>query len=701
MKKLFCILLICGYLGVSYAQITVDDNTRSAQQLVEDVLMRSDCVETSNWSMKSGDVGSGNIGVGYFNANGSDFPFKEGVIISTGKAKSAPGPNNSQLSDGNDDGSWGSDTDLINILPDPPADDLYNASYLEFDFVPKSPRITFNFFMASEEYSGNYPCTFSDVFAFILTDKDGNTKNLAVVPNTAIPIQVTSIHKAVEGETGCDAENEEYYAGDNPVDAPINFNGQTVVFTAMSDVVPNEPYHIKMVIADFKDGKWDSAVFLEAGSFNTAVDLGEARSLEGENPLCFDTQLDATTDGALDYKWFQNDVLLSAWQGQSIITVNSAQANSGTYKVVVDMGAGCEFEDEIQLDFVDPAVIQNPPQTVYGCDLDKDGVEQVDLEANQRGMLGSLDSNIYRFSYHKSQQDADKNTNAIQNSNAYTSSGERIFVRMEASEDCFETASFMIEVVDPGAIKDLPQDITMCVNGMSTGVAPLVLDIEMDPTTYDFQWYLGNDLADATPIPGATAEKLSVNAGGEYGVEITHKVYGCSYFRTTEIAAIPPILGIDVKVISKRFVEPNKIEVTVNGSSTYRYQLDDGAFQESNIFENVSPGAHLIKVEDIFGCHGIEKNITIVDFPKFFSPNGDGINDHWDLLGSESLTNYHIYIFDRYGKLLKKVSKGDPKGWDGTFEQIQLPEDDYWFRMLYLNDFGATEQFHGNFSLKR
>jgi hypothetical protein len=124
---------------------------------------------------------------------------------------------------------------------------------------------------ASEEY-GSFQCSFSDAFAFLLTDLEtGITTNLAVVPNTTTPISVVTIRDSANN-TACPSANPEYFGayfgGNNANSAAANFNGQTIAMTASSAIIPNHPYHIKMVIADRNDSAYDSAVFIQAGSFD-------------------------------------------------------------------------------------------------------------------------------------------------------------------------------------------------------------------------------------------------------------------------------------------------------------------------------------------------------------------------------------------------------------------------------------------------
>ena len=155
--------------------------------------------------------------------------------------------------------------------------------------------------MASEEYDqGFYECEYSDVFAFLLTDSNGNTTNLAVIPETDIPIAITNIHPANDV---CDAVNEEYFHGYTPLNQPdIGYDGRTIAFVAQADVTIGETYHIKLAVADASDSVLDSAVFLEAGSFDLGLYLGDdilVSSGESEcqgDPVILDTQIDESNE---------------------------------------------------------------------------------------------------------------------------------------------------------------------------------------------------------------------------------------------------------------------------------------------------------------------------------------------------------------------------------------------------------------------
>ena len=131
--------------------------------------------------------------------------------------------------------------------------------------------------------------------------------------------------------------------------------------------------------------------------------------------------------------------------------------------------------------------------------------------------------------------------------------------------------------------------------------------------------------------------------------------------------------------------------------------MDDGPRQPSNIFEGVSLGTHVIHVWDseggvAYSCEElIIENVQIIDYPHYFTPNGDGIHDTWNIVGLANQPAAKIYIFDRYGKLKQISSTG--QGWDGRTTGI-LPADDYWFSVEFAEQ-SIMKQFRAHFTLKR
>jgi gliding motility-associated-like protein len=149
------------------------------------------------------------------------------------------------------------------------------------------------------------------------------------------------------------------------------------------------------------------------------------------------------------------------------------------------------------------------------------------------------------------------------------------------------------------------------------------------------------------------------------------------------------------------FTKVQVVTITDPLGANYLYQMDSGPLQSSPIFENVASGLHSITVEDVNGCSELTNNdVLIIGYPKFFTPNGDTYNDTWNIKGLVELSsNSRIYIFDRYGKLLKDISPND-SGWDGTFIGHAMPADDYWFTVEYAEQ-NTVKKFKSHFSLKR
>ena len=137
-----------------------------------------------------------------------------------------------------------------------------------------------------------------------------------------------------------------------------------------------------------------------------------------------------------------------------------------------------------------------------------------------------------------------------------------------------------------------------------------------------------------------------------------------------------------------------KINAENAGIGDYRYALNNGPFQQEPFFENVPPGVHVVSVEDKNGCGVQDIEVYVIGYAKFFTPNGDGYNDTWQVLGILSQPASAIFIYDKFGKLLAEIDAlGD--GWNGVYNGKLLPPSDYWY-MVQLED-GRVHR--GHFSL--
>ena len=349
--------------------ISTTTSLYTVEELVTDVLIDSQCNQAFNITSSTGsDFGSTN-GIGYFEANGSSWPFENGLIMTSGDVANAPGPESGVLLDGTY--AWPGDGDLEAFIPGLNAGDTNNASIIEFEFVPVSNSMSFDFIFAAEEY-GTFQCTFTDAFAFLLTDSAGNTTNLAIVPGTDDPISVLTVRDD-QYNGACESVNEEWFAnyygpgGLPPLTSPTNFIGHTEVMTASATVIPNEVYTIKLVVADDGDTIYDSAVFIDGGSFDIGqLDLGEDILVSSGNALCEGQEivLDA---GALPnnstIEWFMDGNLM---EGETGVTLTVTETAFYSAIITVD-NTDCSYGDDILVEFFQSPVISPVEDAVIKC----------------------------------------------------------------------------------------------------------------------------------------------------------------------------------------------------------------------------------------------------------------------------------------------------------------------------------------------
>ncbi|GAA4763429.1 MULTISPECIES: T9SS type B sorting domain-containing protein [Flavobacterium] len=211
------------------------------------------------------------------------------------------------------------------------------------------------------------------------------------------------------------------------------------------------------------------------------------------------------------------------------------------------------------------------------------------------------------------------------------------------------------------------------------------------PTTdYTYIWKKDNTL-----LPFEINSTLNINQEGIYTVEVKNSV-GC--IRTRKIKVVASDLATISNVQVTDLSDSNSIIVSVRGNGDYVYSLDNIEFQESNAFYNLPAGIYTVYVKDLNGCGISKEEVSILGIPKYFTPNGDGYNDYWNIKGIDSKVNAktQIYIFDRFGKLLKQISPAS-EGWNGSFNGQSLPAADYWY-FVKLED---GRDLKGHFALKR
>ncbi|PWA03989.1 T9SS type B sorting domain-containing protein [Flavobacterium psychrotolerans] len=222
------------------------------------------------------------------------------------------------------------------------------------------------------------------------------------------------------------------------------------------------------------------------------------------------------------------------------------------------------------------------------------------------------------------------------------------------------------------------------------------LSTGLSNSNFDFEWFLGGVLID-----GAVSSSYEAKIAGSYSVIVTNTSTGCvSKEVTATVVTNYPADNPFLATVTDAFTQNSVITIAVTGGTgPFLYQLDLGALQSENVFMGASSGFHNVKVTDPQGCTNMSQPVTVIDYPKYFTPNGDGINDTWNI-GSLNDPTASIFIYDRYGKLIKQISASNGMGWDGTYNGKQLPSTDYWFTLNYFES-NTNKSFKAHFTLKR
>ena len=351
---------------------------------------------------------------------------------------------------------------------------------------------------------------------------------------------------------------------------------------------------------------------------------------------------------------------------------------------VTNTSTGCVSFSEVSLE-VSTTTSNNANLSVCDDDGTEDGFMAFNLADANIIVLAGAPAGL-DLDYYETYEDALIESNPLgptfTNTTPYN---QTIYARVENANACYGISEIELTVFKLPNI-ETEFETRYCLNFFPESIvldAGIINDL---PSNYSYDWSTGENTA-----------TIEINAPGNYTVNITNS-NGCSKNRSITVlpSNIATITAIEVIDASPN----NSISILVSGEGDYEYSLDNinGPYQDSNTFTNVQAGFYTVYVRDKNNCGITEELVSVVGFPKFFTPNDDNTNDLWQVKGinSQFQSNSSIYIFDRYGKLLKQL---DPlgAGWDGTFNGAKLPTNDYWFK-IELED-GRT--FTSHFTLKR
>ncbi|MGL2966935.1 T9SS type B sorting domain-containing protein [Flavobacterium sp. XGLA_31] len=365
-----------------------------------------------------------------------------------------------------------------------------------------------------------------------------------------------------------------------------------------------------------------------------------------------------------------------------------------TIRVINNSGKQC-YDDETLQFIVDdlPQAFTIPTNLTTQCDdevnsLYQDGVFDFDTGNFEASILGTQTGmTVYYF---------DENNNPLPSPlpNPFKTGTQNIRVVVENPINTSCSASMIIPlIVHPRPKIDQEDTELICVPSTQVVLDAAIID-GSPASNYTYQWYYNG-----TILPGHTAYTFTATTPGTYGVWVTNS-YGCTTYRSIKVIA-SEIASIQNLSVSD-FSDSNSVRIFVNGTGDYEFALDDiaGPYRDNGYFNNVPIGLHELYVRDKNGC-GILGPIAVavMGIPHYFTPNNDGFHDDWNVQGiSPTSANAHsvIYIFDRYGKLLKQIQPNGP-GWDGTYNGYEMPADDYWFDVHFVDG----RKVKGHFALKR
>jgi gliding motility-associated-like protein len=604
-KNILLVLFICCFPNWIWAQSISVDDTKDTNDLVQVLTNNSSCLSVYPAISTGATIKKS---IAYFDKNTTNFPFSNGIVLSTWESENSKGPYNPSFS--NSVESWPGDSNVNSIL----GITSYNATTLEFEFESSTNFLSFNYIFASNEYIRDYPCKYSDGLAILIKDITTNSSyiNIATLPD-GTPVSSKNIHPAINftdtSLSKCDAKNDTYFGQFNTdlaIASPINYAGQTKILNAKSKLEIGHRYKIKFVIAEDNNRAYQSAIFVEAGSFTSKIDLGKDRLVADNSAICtgetFEIKTNMSTSG-YSFKWYK-DGSASPLIGETNPSLIVTQA--GNYKVEVTDLTSCRYIGEIKIEYT------------IGMDL-----KDVQFAKCDDNGLGTAFFDLTSLK------------NIIANNNPETT-----------ISNFYEDSNLTIEITNPTSFEKTNS---------------------------------GDQIVFAKGINS----KFSCSETAQ----ITLKT----------LASSQNLNSLPTPIIKEFAGGKNSIElITPATNANYEFSIDGVNYQSNPLFTTVPKGYYNAYIRNTTTCEYATYLFTILDYPTFFTPNGDGFNDFWRVESLDNYPNSIIYIFDRYGKLLKQMD-ANSIGWNGNFNGTPLPATDYWFRLV-LND---NQIVYGHFSLKR
>ncbi|WP_091141613.1 T9SS type B sorting domain-containing protein [Flavobacterium caeni] len=376
--------------------------------------------------------------------------------------------------------------------------------------------------------------------------------------------------------------------------------------------------------------------------------------------------------------------------------LTAGQAISTTQTVYINAAAPwsptCYDESSFEVVIV-PTPVAHPVSiamtTVCDEDGNNDGITTFDLTSISDTLLGTQTGSEFTVTYYATLADAQAQANAIT-----TTTQTLVFARVSntLTANCFDVRP--ISIVVNTIPEPAPVGGIICYDSKNEQLLQsYTIPSGLSASNHTFKWF--NEAGDVV----GTGSSYTAVLPGEYSVIATSTVTGCPS-EETFVTVTPSEPALISFTITDDFSDNQIITVEASGvGGDYEYQLDHGPWQDSNVFQGVSTGTHVVNVRDKNGCGTSTSSALVVNYPKYFTPNGDGYHDTWNIVDLEEDQQAKISIFDRYGKLITQIFPHGA-GWDGSFQGRALPSTDYWFVVNYQED-GIQKEFKAHFAMKR
>jgi len=429
--------------------------------------------------------------------------------------------------------------------------------------------------------------------------------------------------------------------------------------------------------------------------------LGDDRTLCENIPV----ELTANNVDATRYEYYVfddsvNDFILLSNQASPNFTVTS----TGRYKVIaINDNTGLGFNDEILVEYFENP-IATTPKDLLGCSNESTALFDLsqiyfDITQDPQNVNSSFNLNFY------SDQTNFANEIPIENPTSFEGTNQQKIIATITNErsGCLSNAvEFKLKIGSIPVI-DLESETIFCIDSDGSLINPQNIGEDLG-SDYIYNWNVNNDPdRDGVQNPILSFTQIPVNP--DISLEIINKQTGCSNNFNTKIIYYSAPKNITFNISGNDFEDGYVVTVNTNDVAStapvYEYQLDTGAWQQDSNFTNVRPGLHTVSARDIYGCGmATSAAFRLIGYARFFTPNGDGYNDTWNVINDPQVSISKILIYDRYGKLIKQL---DPRGrgWDGTYNGEIMPADDYWFVVdLRDQNTGVVSEFTGHFTLK-